>query len=459
GAAAAILGRDGARPRDPSPACERAAPVVVIEDGGPAGAGTVRGRPRCPPSRRSQRHARWGARGGAGQAGASLGDPVAAPSGAGAARGTRRGEAARGSRRGRASRGRWMRRAGSGRLAGAAGPRRPEGAVSGDTVPKHQRNANPPKSTTDQVKAWSVVVEDSVTPAAGPSGAEASGAPGAGVGVEVVARGDAHDLDVLAGAGGVDHLPVAHVQADVAEVVEEHQVARLQVGLVHPLGGGVLRVGRAGDVDARRRPRLHGQAGAVVGVRALGAVLVRLAELGVGEVERRAGRAAGRAVVGAPDGARAGPAARAGRRPAAEPPQQRLLLGDLPVELLLLLRQLLRLAPHLLVGRLGLRLLAAEPLGGGEELGELGAPLVRQVGEHRGLVEDGLRVVAADEAGHAVGVAVLVGVGRHLRDLAALLLEGRLLLLARLDRRLVLLLGDLELLAELVVLLDLVVHL
>src|SRR5690606_15490652 len=67
GAAAAILGRDGARPRDPSPACERAAPVVVIEDGGPAGAGTVRGRPRCPPSRRSQRHARWGARGGAGQ--------------------------------------------------------------------------------------------------------------------------------------------------------------------------------------------------------------------------------------------------------------------------------------------------------------------------------------------------------------------------------------------------------
>ena len=155
GAAAAILGRDGARARDLSPACERAAPVLC-GDGGPspgAVAGVVRGSAEASPSAPCTLRAcaRW-----AGPARSWVCDETSAvPS---RHRGRRVGRAvredgawlappARGARRAACDRGVW---------GASRGPRRLDGAVSQDNVPKPQQKANPTKINNGPGQARSV---------------------------------------------------------------------------------------------------------------------------------------------------------------------------------------------------------------------------------------------------------------------------------------------------------------
>src|SRR5690606_33823718 len=114
-------------------------------------------------------------------------------------------------------------------------------------------------------------------------------------------------LDDVPRLRGVDHLAVADVQPDVADVVvEEHQVARLEL-VARDLGAdGHLVPGDPGDLDAGRAPGGLGQPRAVVGVGAGGAPDVRLAELRLGEGDglvgergvRAVGRAAARVLAG-----------------------------------------------------------------------------------------------------------------------------------------------------------------
>src|SRR5690606_21800678 len=77
-----------------------------------------------------------------------------------------------------------------------------------------------------------------------------SGAAGAGELLAPPGRGDSHDLDAAAGAGGVDHAALADVEADVADAVEVDEVARHQPPPGHPLAdAGELLPGGAGDAD------------------------------------------------------------------------------------------------------------------------------------------------------------------------------------------------------------------
>ena len=97
------------------------------------------------------------------------------------------------------------------------------------------------------------------------------------------------------GARGVDHLPVADVQADVADAgVEEHQVARERVRSGRPAARVDLRVRRARQGDAGGAPRGLRQPRAVEGVRAGRAPDIGAAERLVGEGDGLRGACVGR---------------------------------------------------------------------------------------------------------------------------------------------------------------------
>src|SRR5437868_4135477 len=70
-------------------------------------------------------------------------------------------------------------------------------------------------------------------------------------------------MDALAGLGRVDVLPVADVEADVAESVEEEQVARLQAAERYAAAHVELRVRGVGEVDADVGVHPAREAGAV----------------------------------------------------------------------------------------------------------------------------------------------------------------------------------------------------
>ena len=108
---------------------------------------------------------------------------------------------------------------------------------------------------------------------------ELEDAAGADVGRRVPALVEARDLDDVAGVRGVHELAAADVDADVAEPVEEDEVARLQLVLRDRRAHAVLRVGRVRQRDADCREGVDDEAGAVEAVRAGAAPDVRLAEL------------------------------------------------------------------------------------------------------------------------------------------------------------------------------------
>ena len=93
---------------------------------------------------------------------------------------------------------------------------------------------------------------------------------------------------------GVHDLAVADVDADVAHrAVVEHQVAGLQARLVDTgVPEPICAAGRVRQADAGLGPGHHGEAGAVEGVRAGGAVHVGVADLGQ-RVLHRGSRATG----------------------------------------------------------------------------------------------------------------------------------------------------------------------
>ena len=88
-------------------------------------------------------------------------------------------------------------------------------------------------------------------------------APGADVRGGVPGVAEARDLDDVARVWGVDELAVADVQADVAEPVEEDEVARLELVARHRCAVAVLRSGIVGQRDAELRVHEHHEPGAV----------------------------------------------------------------------------------------------------------------------------------------------------------------------------------------------------
>src|ERR1017187_9304926 len=114
-------------------------------------------------------------------------------------------------------------------------------------------------------------------------------------------------LDGVAGGVGVDHGVGGRVEddADVAGggwgavgAGEEDEVAWLGLAGRDLLAEGPLGLAGAGDGDPGGAVGHHGQAGAVVGVRPGGAVLVGLAELGFGVGEDLPGGAGGQGAEG-----------------------------------------------------------------------------------------------------------------------------------------------------------------
>ena len=82
-----------------------------------------------------------------------------------------------------------------------------------------------------------------------------------------VPAGDRGDLDDVAGVRRVDEAPAADVDPDVAEPVEEDEVARLKLVARHRHTGAVLRVARVRKGDADLLVGVHHETGAVEATR------------------------------------------------------------------------------------------------------------------------------------------------------------------------------------------------
>ena len=89
-------------------------------------------------------------------------------------------------------------------------------------------------------------------------------------------RGDLHDV---AGVRSVDELAAADVDADVAETVEEDEVARLELIVGHGNAHAVLRIARMRERHADLRVGVHHEAGAVEASRRRSTPHVRGAEV------------------------------------------------------------------------------------------------------------------------------------------------------------------------------------
>src|SRR5689334_22660307 len=87
-------------------------------------------------------------------------------------------------------------------------------------------------------------------------------APGAVVGVRVPA-GETVDGDARAGVRRVDEHPAAEIEADVAQVVEEEEVARKEIASSDGASELVLRPRVVRELDAEMLVHVAGEAGAV----------------------------------------------------------------------------------------------------------------------------------------------------------------------------------------------------
>ncbi len=205
----------------------------------------------------------------------------------------------------------------------------------------------------------------------------------------------------------------------VQVAVEEDQVARLEVGAGDAGAGVPLGLGDARQLDPGRAVGGAGEAGAVVAGRAGGAPDVRLAELGVGELDHGGGPSGDGAGEGGPLGGGAGGAGGGGLLGVdlgpvggAQLVEQRLGLGQLVLDRLLLARER------------GGRLVEL-----GEGGGRLGAVLVEPALLGQGLAQQGrLRVDDLVLGGGPGQVGAGVGVEHQLDgrvDAAVAVLVGR----------------------------------
>src|SRR6187551_3539494 len=94
-----------------------------------------------------------------------------------------------------------------------------------------------------------------------------------------VPAGDARDLDHVAGMRCVDEAPATDVDADVAEPVEEDEVAGLKVAQRDRAAVAVLGVRAVRERDPDLREDVHHEAGAVEPGRRSAAPYVRRAEV------------------------------------------------------------------------------------------------------------------------------------------------------------------------------------
>jgi hypothetical protein len=91
---------------------------------------------------------------------------------------------------------------------------------------------------------------------------------------------------VVAGVGRVDEAAAADVDADVVQVVEEHQVARAEAVHADVAAVAVLGGGEVGQVHAQLGVDVHDEAGAVEAARRGAAPHVRDAQVALGDRRR-----------------------------------------------------------------------------------------------------------------------------------------------------------------------------
>ena len=103
-----------------------------------------------------------------------------------------------------------------------------------------------------------------------PGRSSADDAAGTGIVGNAVIAGQGIVSDAVR-AGGVDHLTVAHVDADMGDIHviarEEDEVARLQVGFVDRVASGDLDISSPWQVDAVLGVNVLDEAGTVKSVR------------------------------------------------------------------------------------------------------------------------------------------------------------------------------------------------